>query len=388
MKLTAVFEQNIIAYNSKVRRIVNQGGTSSSKTYSILQLLILIARKSKRKLLISVVSETLPHLKKGAMRDFENILRAENWYDERQHNKTDRIFYIGLCEIEFFSAEDSGKVRGPRRDILYMNECNNLSKEIYDELEVRTNETIFLDYNPVQHFWVHDNILTMNKSDFVYIESTYLMNDALPDSIRRSIESRKLTDPDWWRVYGEGKTGRVEGLVYPDITQVDSMPSFGDIGDGMDFGFTNDPTTLINVAIVGDEIYFDELLYEYALTTPMIDKQLSLLERGRREIVADSQDPRIITELSRYGWNITGAVKGPGSIIHGIDSIKRRKIHITKRSLNMIKEARNYKWKKDSMDRILNEPIDLWNHCWDGARYRAAHSVSNPKLTAARFNFD
>lgn len=388
MILTSVFEKNIVAFNSGVRRIVNQGGTSSSKTYSILQLLILIAQKSKTPLLISIVSETLPHLKKGAMRDFENILRAEGWYDEQKHNKTDRVYYIGISQIEFFSAEDSGKVRGPRRDILYMNECNNLSKEIYDELEVRTNKTIFLDYNPVQHFWVHDHVLTLPASEVAYIESTYLNNDALPESIRKSIESRKETDADWWRVYGLGKTGRIEGLVFPDWVLIEKMPEIDSLGDGLDFGFTNDPSALVNVSQTEANIYFDELLYEYALTAPMLSQQFHLLNRGRLEIIADSSRPDTITELSRYGWNIHACIKGPGSVVFGIDTIKRRKIHVTKRSVNLIKELRNYKWKKDSQGKIINEPVDIWNHAIDAARYRTAFSVGNPKLRAAKFNFD
>jgi phage terminase large subunit len=388
MKTTHLFSRIVEAYSTGVRRIVNKGGTSSSKTISTLQLLHIIAERHQGTT-ISVVSETMPHLKKGAMRDYDNILKAIGKYDERNINQTNHQYKVGTSTIEFFSADTVGKATGPRRNILYLNECNNIPYKVVAELEQRTDKVIFYDYNPVAPFWIEDTVFRMPSNEYALLKSNYTDNDFLPETIRKEIEMRANRDPNYKRVHIDCEYGVYEGLIFPDITLVDDkdFPKLSTNGYGMDFGFTNDPTTLTEVAIQGDNLYCDELLYQTAMTTPDIIRFLKGANVGRKEIVADSSDPRIIEEIKRAGFNCHGAVKGPGSIQHGIDSMKRYNIHVTKRSVNMIKELRNYKWKEDSSGNMMNEPVDFWNHCIDGARYRVAKVTSKPKTFAPRVNY-
>lgn len=388
IRTTSVFTRNITAYNAGKKYIVNQGGTSSSKTYSILQLLYLIAVYSKRPLTISVISETLPHLKKGAMADWETILKTANAYSDKMHNKTDHVYTIGKCKVEFFSSEDSGKVTGPRRDILYINECNNVPWKVFDQADIRTRGTVFLDFNPTHSFWVHERILTLPSSDVEFIQSTYLDNDELSEDIIRKIEARKLTDPAWWQVYGEGKLGTLEGLVFPAFDLIDTLSASDRVRFGMDFGFTNDPTTLMEVRLVGDELQQHEHLYRTAMTTGEIIRELKAILPPKAKVIADSSDPRTIEEIRRSGINIHPAVKGPDSINLGLDLMKQYKQVLTKSSTNAIAERRNYRWQVDrSSGKAINKPIDSWNHTIDPVRYALTDMVTRPPVKAVRANF-
>lgn len=369
MEFTDVFWWNL---KSKKRGKVNQGGTSSSKTYSILQLLFLKARKHQDSgIIISVVSETFPHLKRGAMRDFFNIVNLERQYNPNAHNKTDNIYHIGKSKIEFFSVEDSSRVRGARRDILFINEANNISYESFSELEVRTRNEFFIDFNPVSEFWAHDKVINRNDVDF--FKSTYLNNDFLSDEEKRIIEVRK-DDPDWWRVYGQGEIGSVEGLIFPQFNLVDDFPKNRQwLCYGLDFGFTNDPTALIQVCLHNGQLYLDEIIYLRGLTNQDISDRMTKCEIDNlQEIIADSAEPKSIEEISRMGWrNIKPSEKGQDSVRSGIDTMKSYPLNITKRSTNLIKEFRNYRWAKDRQGITLNRPIDDWNHGIDAARYVA-----------------
>lgn len=384
MEVTDVFEKNISAFNSGKRLIINQGGTSSSKTWSILQLLYLIA-KNKDGLLISVVSETLPHLKKGAFRDFLSMLQIEGVYDIKCHNRSDNIYTVGKSKIEFFSADEPGKVRGPRRDILYINECDNIRYSVYGDLEVRTKKTIFLDYNPVQEFWVNEQLLTLPETEYEYIHSTYLDNHLLDANIVRSIEMRRTRDPEWWKVFGLGITGRIEGMVFHNWKLCDEMPETPRQIHGMDFGFTNDPTTLIDIRLQGGEIWLDELLFRTGMTNAEIARFVKDEGLEKKLIIADSSEPKSIKELSMAGLKITGAVKGADSVNHGIDLIKQYPVNITKRSVNMIKEFRNYKWRVDKDGRSMNVPIDLFNHTIDPTRYGLQELVVEKRKAVYNF---
>jgi phage terminase large subunit len=375
MDTTKVFSMNIEAYLKKVRFIVNQGGTSSGKTYAILQLLRLIAEaesKSQKGLLISVVSESLPHLKKGAMRDFHNILLADGSYDERRHNKSTRTYLFGNSAIEFFSADNGSKVRGLRRDILFLNECNNVTKEAFDQLSIRTKRTIFLDYNPVGDFYVSEEILNKPEVSFELIKSNYTHNHLLDESIVKEIERRRLTDPNWWRVYGEGEFGVSEGVIFPIFNIVDEMPDTPKRKLGLDFGFSNDPTALIDVRYSDGELWLDELLYRTQMTNYDIAQFIkSEPDCLRVDTVADSAEPKSIAELQLAGLHVTGADKSGDSIRNGIDMMLQVKINVTRRSVNLIKELRNYRWKVDRNGKSQNVPIDIWNHGIDAARYAA-----------------
>lgn len=382
MNVTQVYDWNIQAWHSGIRRIVNQGGTSSSKTFSILQLLLYIAAK-KQGTSISVVSETLPHLKRGAIKDFESILRTEGLYNEKNINRTDHQYFFGESVIEFFSADTPGKVRGPRRNILYLNECNNIGYDKVSELELRTDGTIFYDFNPVQDFWITDRVLNMPEGEFTLIKSNYLNNSSLPDSIRREIQLRAERDPNFKKIHIDVEFGVYEGIIFNNFNMVDSTAE-APVSYGMDFGFSNDPTTLIDVRINDGQLWLDQVLYRTEMTNQDIIRFLKSENIGRKEIVADSAEPKSIREIELAGFNIVPAVKGEDSIRTGIDLMKQYPINVTKRSVDLIKELRNYKWATDKNGNTLNKPVDMFNHCIDAARYnitfRKIGAVKSPKV--------
>ena len=381
MKTTAVFAKNIRCYNAGARLIANKGGARSSKTFSILQLLLLIALKSQKALLISVVSESFPHLKKGCLRDFCIILELEGMREgvDYTYNRTDSIFKIGKCSIEFFSADSPGKVHGPQRDILFINEANHISWEIYRQLAIRTAQTIFIDWNPAAEFWFEEEKLNL-KPDTETLHSTYKDNGFLSPMQVREIESNKHTE-NWWRVYGLGLTGVYEGLIYSNWDQVNDVPAVvKSAWCGLDFGFTNDPTSLIYVALQGGELWIDELIYEPGLTNPAIANRAKVTAAKSLQIVADSAEPKSIAELKTFGLWVEDAKKGPDSILHGIEILQRYKWNVTSRSLNVIQELRNYQWKTDKQTgKQLNVPIDGFNHALDAIRYVALNKLDAAK---------
>lgn len=381
MKTTAVFAKNIRCYNAGARLIANKGGARSSKTFSILQLLLLIALKSPKALLISVVSESFPHLKKGCLRDFCIILETEKMREgvDYTYNRTDSIFKIGKCSIEFFSADSPRKAHGPQRDILFINEANHIPFEVYRQLAIRTAQTIFVDWNPSAEFWFEEENLNL-KSDTVTLHSTYKDNGFLSPQQIREIESNKHNE-NWWRVYGLGLTGVYEGLIYSNWAQVNEVPAVvKSAWCGLDFGFTNDPTSLIYVAFQGGELWIDELIYEPGLTNPAIANRAKGTPAKSLQIVADSAEPKSIAELKTFGLWVEDAKKGPDSILHGIEILQRYKWNVTSRSLNVIQELRNYQWKTDKQTgRQLNIPVDGFNHALDAIRYVALNKLDAAK---------
>lgn len=382
MRTTEVFKRNLKAFNQGFRHIVNQGGTSSSKTFSILQLLILIA-KSNKGISISVVSETLPHLKMGAMKDFEIILRADGIYNERNHNKTDNKYYFGDSYIQFFSVDQPGKVTGPRRDILYINECNNIPYYTVSQMQLRTNDCIFYDYNPVQDFWITDEVLALPEAKRCLIRSNYRDNDELAPNIREDIEIKAAKDPNFKRVHVDMLFGQVEGLIFSNWVLVDEMPTTDKHSYGLDFGFTNDPTVLMDTRVNGGMVWLDEMFYRTMMTNGDIVREVKALSI-KRQIIADSAEPKSIKEIQDGGVSIIACTKGKDSVLYGIQKLQQQTMCVTKRSLNLIKELRNYKWK--TVNGIaINEPIDLYNHCIDATRYGAQDLLTiRPK---AVYNF-
>lgn len=362
--------KTVRAVRAKKRFIVHQGGTSSSKTYSILQVILNLCQRRKN-LIISIVAETLPHLKRGAMRDFYKILMTEGLYNERYHNRTDGSYRFGTNIIEFFSGDNIEKMKGGRRDILFVNEAYGLKWDIYDQLEVRTNWLVFIDYNPVSEFWVHDKILATPSSDVEFIHSTYRDNPFLSRRIIQSIERHK-GNKYWWRVYGLGEIGLVEGLVYPDFDIIKEMPmGLQDECYGMDFGYTNSPTTLYKIGFDHDNylIYADEYFYRTGMKQGNIISEMRRLHvQPDKDVVADSEDPRLIAELDDTEFNVYGASKS--KVKDEIDVMKRYRICITERSTNGIRELRNYMYKQDTKTgKWTNEPVDEWNHAMDAIRY-------------------
>lgn len=369
MDVTAVFEQNVKAYNQGYRYIVNKGSTRSSKTYSLLQLLYLIAQFSSKPLVISVVSESIPHLKKGCIRDFQDILKRENDWDERRWNATDYIYRINNSIIEFFSADSAGKVHGPSRDILYVNECINIEYEVYRQLAIRTTQTVFLDCNPNLEFWLDEKILT--RQDAQLIHSTYRDNNFLSKAQVQEIESNRQ-DANWWRVYGEGLTGSLRGTVIQNWQIVNSsLPTvYKRRWLGIDFGFTNDPTAIVDMRLSDGELWIDELLYQRGCDNIMIAKLLKNTHMDyTTPIVADSAEPKSIQEIRSFGWRVEAAQKGQDSISNGIEILNRYKKNVTQRSTNIINEYRNYRWQLDEFGNPTNRPIDRYNHSIDAQRY-------------------
>lgn len=372
MKTTSVFKRNLFAYNEGRRIIVNKGSTRSSKTWSVLQLLYIIAELSTEGKAISIVSESMPHLKKGCIRDFENMLRKERKWDKNAWNATDKMYRVGNSFIEFFSVDEPGKVHGPARDILYVNECINVDYETYRQLAIRTTETIFLDYNPNYEFWVDEKVLIRPES--VLLHSTYLDNEFLTSAQVDEIESNRH-DAEWWKIYGEGQTGSKVGLIMQNWDIVGTMPTdYKRRWIGLDFGFTNDPTAIVDIRLAEGELWIDELLYKSGYDNMMIADCLADC-RGI-QVVADSAEPKSIAEIRARGVSVEGASKGRDSISAGISILNRYKKHITSRSTNLLTEYRNYRWRTDEFGNPTNIPIDSYNHAIDAQRYVALNRLS------------
>ena len=369
-----------------VRYVDNAGGTRSGKTFSTLQVLCEIA-KGSRDLLISVVSETMPHLKRGAIRDFKAIL-ADEW-DDNAWNKSESIYtFPSGSIIEFFSADQPGKVHGPARDILFINEANHLDYDTARQLLVRTRLFAIFDYNPTHTFWVHENIAP--RENCRSIHSTYKDNDYLTPEQVAEIESNK-NDANWWRVYGEGKVGQLEGLIFPDIELIDTMPDAAGLREvyGMDFGFTNDPSTLIRILLDTGrrEAWLDEIFYKRGMLNSDMAREMEAAGVPKRStmIFADCAEPKTIADLAGYGWNILPCYKATRKA-EQLQMMRGYRLHITKRSIDTIKEARAYCWMQDKDGKWLNEPQPFGDHAMDAARYGLVTYLTQ-YATAGQYTF-
>jgi len=385
MKTSTIFEKNLLAYDAGKRLIINQGGTSSTKTFSILQLVTIIAEYAKEKTLTSIISESIPHLKRGVIRDFRVIMGDR--YDDTHYNATDRIYRLGKSEIEFFSADDSRKLRGGRRNNLFCNEVNNISKLSFDEADTRTSGTVWVDYNPSEEFWI-EQYKTLPSSE--YIHSTY--KDGLefldPETVRK-IELRKETDPNWWRVYGEGLTGNITGRVHPNMDLIDEYQD-GPCFFGLDFGFSGDPTAFVKCMLRNtlhgpQELICDELVYETGLTDQDFVERLKQLnlKKNYDEIFADPSQPKAIEVIRRAGYNIKPA---SNAILFGVNKVNEYKHKWTKRSLNGIKEQRNYHWIQDKNGQLTQKLSGL-DHLMDARRYAVVGKGDIQTVTATRMRF-
>lgn len=372
---TPVFYANKKAFDAgSFRRIINQGSTRSSKTYSIIQLLCTVGLSTNKT--ISVVSPSLPHLKKGARRDFLEI--AEDWgfYKEDSFNRTDHIFTFDTgAYIEFFGADNSGRVRGPKRDVLFVNEGNLLNKAVYTQLAIRTSETIFVDFNPADEYnYVYDLIELPNTK---FIHSTYLNNKGnLSKEQIEEIESLQHADENLWKVYGLGLRGTSAETIYTHWKLVDEMPYRGEIVYGQDFGFNN-PSALVEVEFYEGAIYVDEMLYQSKLTTNDLISVYKDIGFDRSDIIyCDSAEPKTIEEITRAGFT---ALPSDKDVREGIRKTKSMPMYITKRSANLLKEIKSYKWKKDKEDKVLDEPVKFMDHAMDAMRYAVFTHLSIPQ---------
>lgn len=341
------------------------GGTAASKTISIMVWLTAYAQTQHNEV-ISVVSESFPHLKRGAMRDFLNIMQAHKYFKDEDWNKTDYIYTFPTgSRIEFFSADQPSKVRGPRRDVLFINEANNVPYETFTQLEVRTRKIIWLDWNPSHEYWYYTDVVPNFEHDFLTL--TYKDNEALEPAVVQAIEARQY-DKGWWRIYGEGQLGVAEGRIYKDWQLIDDMPHEARLERyGLDFGYTNDPTAIVAIYRYNGGFILDEITYQNGLKNREIADILKNVPKAL--VIADSAEPKSIDELKDLGVNIVGAPKGAGSILQGIQNVQAQRVSVTKRSTNIIKEYRNYLWQTDKDGKIINTPSESFNHAMDAIRY-------------------
>ena len=363
--------KRVMALKQRIRAV--QGGTSASKTVSIVLYLIAKAQQDKKHTLTSIVSESFPHLKRGVMRDFLLIMQEHGYFNDKDWNKTDYTYTFETgSKIEFFSADQPDKVRGPRRDRLFINECNNIPFDAFEQLEVRTKDFIFLDWNPTNEFWFYENV--KERTDCDHIILTYKDNEALSQNIIASIEQRK-NRKGWWQVYGEGQLGEVEGKIYTDWKITDEVPHEARLERyGLDFGYSNDPTTIIALYYYNGGYILDELTYQKGLLNKQIADILRNVDKAL--IVADSAEPKSIAEIKGYGVNIIGAKKKKESfaspksyVTWSIGLVQQQQMSVTKRSTNIIREYRNYLWKTDRDGKVLNEPEHQFSHSMDAIRY-------------------
>lgn len=367
----------ILALKKRIKII--QGGTSAGKTFGILPILIDKATKTGG-LEISVVAESIPHLRRGALRDFLKVMKWTNRFvDERFNKSLLKYEFANGSFVEFFSADDSSKLRGARRDILYINECNNVNFEAYNELSIRTKKEVYLDFNPANEFWVEE-IKEDAEADFIIL--TYKDNEALDDGIVDQIEKNRLKAEtstywrNWWKVYGLGELGMLEGVVFSNWKPLDIIPSDARlVGIGMDFGYTNDPTSIIEVYKHNETRILNEIVYQ----TGLLNSDIAKLLPKDVPVYADSAEPKSIADIQRYGITIKGVTKGRDSINYGIDVMQRENYLVTSKSINLIKELRSYCWDSDKTGKRLNKPIDNYNHAIDAVRYHEMETLGMNK---------
>lgn len=371
---TNVVYDHLLSSDKKI--LIEQGGTRSGKTYNILLWIIFQYCTHNRGKTITICRKTFPSVRATVMRDFLDILRTFEIYREEFHNKSNSEYYLFGNLVEFISLDQPQKVRGRKRDLLFGNEINELSWEDWQQLIFRTNERIIGDFNPSDEYhWLYDKVLTREDCDFH--KTTYLDNPFLDETLVSEIERLKETDEEYWQIYGLGEraTSRATIFKYIEIEKIPDDAEF--VSYGMDYGFTNDPTTLVSVYKKDYNLYFREHLYRTGMTTQDINLFLRNNNVSNLPIYADTAEPRLNEELRRMGWNIRKSEK---DIKAGIDMLKRYKLHIEKDSTNAIMEFRNYKWKEDKTGIITNMPIDNHNHIIDAIRYSTYSILSKPNF--------
>ena len=376
---SVLFRQN---YMSMGHIVINQGGTSSGKTYAIEQVLFCVACSSAKQV-ITIVGQDMPNLMAGPLRDALCIYNSSAALKAmvKTYSKTEKVFEFHNGTImEFKSYDNAQDAKSGKRDYLFVNEANGIEWAIYNELALRTKQKIFNDYNPNSAFWVHDNLI--GKPGVQLIISDHRNNPFLSQLTRDKIEALKDVDTELWRVYARGLTGKITGLVLNNWHVCEKVPESAKLlAAGLDFGFTNDETGCILVYKQNGELWVNEVLYETGLTNPDISARLTAAKISKSvEIVADSAEPKSIEELRRLGWHVTGAKKGADSIKNSIDILKRYNLNITRQSINLRNELGRYKWKTDRSGKPINEPVDSWNHLIDPLRYVALNKLGANKL--------
>lgn len=382
----------------KIRSLKNrikviQGGSSAGKTISILILLIDKCIKTPN-LEVSVVSESIPHLRRGAVKDFLKIMKDTGRFIPSNYNKTLlRYEFTNGSYIEFFSADSEEKLRGGRRQILYINECNSIQYESYLQLAIRTSGDIYLDYNPSAKFWAHTEVIGQADTDFIILN--YKDNEALPIEVVLMLESNREKAKtstyweNWVRVYLDGEIGQIEGTIFTDFELIDKIPEDARLlGWGIDFGYSNDPCAVVGLYKWNEDIIVDEIVYQ----TGLLNSELSNLLKSNDvtgEIFCDSAEPKSIQELKRMGHNARSVEKGRDSVNYGIQILQQKHMFVTRRSRNLLDEFSKYMWKKNRDGGYEKTPIDAHNHACDALRYIAMSKLGARKenIATPRVNF-
>lgn len=359
--------KKIFSLKKRIRAI--SGGTAASKTISILVWLIDYGQSTKNEVM-TVVAESYPHLNLGAMRDFKNIMLAHGYWNDKAWNESSHTYtFPGKTILEFISFDKFGKAHGPRRDILFINEANNLPYNIVDQLITRTRKIVWMDWNPSVEFWFYTE-MKPNRDDIDFITLTYKDNEALDETTIKEIESHKH-NKFWWQVYGLGQLGELEGKIYKDWAIIDEIPHEARLERyGMDFGYSVDPTAIVAIYKYNDGFIIDEITYQKGLSNKSIAD--IFLNKSQALVIADSSEPKSIDEIREYGVNIIGALKGQGSVSKGIAYVQDQRISLTKRSVNTLKAYRNYLFKTDKNGKVTNDPDDTiheWSNSMDAIRY-------------------
>ena len=363
-----------------------QGGTRSSKSYSALQWL-LVRALSQPNIVVSIVRKSFPSMRVSIMRDWQTILKELDIWDEESWSATEHIYtFDNGSMVEFMSIDSSEKRKGSSRDYLFIDECNELSREDYFQLFIRTRIKTIIAYNPSfgTNHYIFNEIQTHPESDLFV--STFLDNPFLEQSIIEEIERLKTINPEYYKIYGLGLPGNNVGTIFT-IGIVDETPEDAEfIAFGMDFGFSIDPSTLVCISKRDKDLYIDELLYKKGLVTADIIKHLTDLDIGRNEIWADSAEGRLIEEIYRSGFNIKPVKKGKDSIRMGIDLMQQYKLNVTKRSTNTIQEFSEYVWMVDKNGNFENVPVDYSNHSIDAIRYVCMERLNAKKINAGKYS--
>lgn len=370
----------------KSRKIcILQGGTRSGKSHSALQWLIVQAL-SQQNIIISVVRKSFPSMRVSILRDFQNIMKNLGIWEEDSYSATEHIYFFDNGSIiEFLSIDNAEKRKGTSRDYLFIDECNELSREDYFQLFIRTRIKTIVAYNPSfgTNNYIFNEIHTHPESDLFI--STFKDNPFLEQSIIQEIERLAEINPEYYKIYGLGLPGNNVGTIFG-ITIVEDIPEDAQfLAFGMDYGYSIDATTLIAVARKDTNLYFDELLFKTNMVTGDIINFLKSLDIGRNEIFADSSEGRLIEEIYRSGFNIKPVKKGPDSVRIGIDLMMNYKLHVTKRSKNMIREFSEYVWMVDKNGNFENKPVDYSNHTIDAARYAVMETLTQRKINAGKY---
>jgi phage terminase large subunit len=359
--------RKIFSLKKRIRAVA--GGTAASKTISILVWCIDYAQTVENEL-ISIVSESYPHLEDGAMRDFQNIMKAQGYWDDSCWHTTKHEYRFDTgTTIEFVSVDTYGKAHGPRRDVLFINEANNLPYNIADQLITRTRKIVWLDWNPTSEFWFYTEMLPNRQDDIDFLTLTYKDNEALDQITVKEIESHQ-NNKNWWTVYGLGQLGAVESRIYTNWRIIDEIPFEARLERrGLDFGYSNDPTAIVDVYYYNGGYILDQRLYQKGMLNKEIADFIKTLDNPACLVVADAAEPKSIDEIRSFGVNILPSEKGQGSVPRGIQNVQAQKISVTSTSVDLLKEYRSYLWTTDKDGRIINEPEDGRDHLLDATRY-------------------